>query len=92
VVTAYFGGGEVEPLRSTAEGVATWPETASSLAVRLDGDGRLEICARYGLGDLLDMVWRPNWRRVSPVVVARRLRQKAPASRWPGVRIVVEHT
>ena len=63
---AYFGGGEVEPLSSTADGVATWPETATSVAVRLDDVDRLEICAPYGLDDLLGLVWRPNWRRVSP--------------------------
>jgi uncharacterized protein len=86
----YFGGDEVEPLRSTADGVATWPETATAVAVRLDGDGRLEICAPYGLDDLLDLVWRPNWRSISADVAARRLQKKNPASRWPGVRVIAE--
>ncbi|WP_233625314.1 nucleotidyltransferase family protein [Actinoplanes sp. ATCC 53533] len=31
----FFGGPPVAPLRSTAEGVATWPETATAVAVRL---------------------------------------------------------
>src|SRR5687768_9759578 len=30
----FFGGPPVAPLRSTAEGVATWPETATAVAVR----------------------------------------------------------
>jgi uncharacterized protein len=85
---AYFGGGEVAPLHSTAEGVATWPETATAVAVRLADNGRLEICAPYGLDDLLGLVWLPNGRRVSPDVAARRLREKAPTLRWPGVRVV----
>jgi uncharacterized protein len=85
---AYFGGGEVEPLRSTADGVATWPETATAVAVRLADDGQLEICAPYGLDDLLGLVWRPNWRRVSPDAAARRLREKAPTLRWPRVRVI----
>jgi uncharacterized protein len=84
----YFGGGDVEPLRSTADGVATWPETATAVAVRLADDDRVETCAPYGLEDLLGLVWRPNWRRVSAEVAARRLREKAPTLHWPGVRIM----
>jgi uncharacterized protein len=87
---SHFGGGEVEPLRSTADGVATWPETATAVALRLADDGRLEICAPYGLDDLLGIVWRPNWHRVSPEVAARRLHEKNPRSRWPGVRVIAD--
>ena len=86
----YFGGDDVEPLRSTADGVATWPETATAVAVRLDADGRLGICAPFGLDDLLGLIWRPNWRRINADVAARRLREKRPTSRWPGVHVVAD--
>lgn len=45
-------GIKVEPLRSSAEGVATWPETATAVGVRLEPDNNLTILAPCGLGDL----------------------------------------
>ena len=64
-------GYEVPPLTSTADAVATWPETATAVALRLTGDDRLVIEAPFGLGDLLGMVHRRNpgareRRRVPP--------------------------
>jgi uncharacterized protein len=57
-----FGGPPVEPLTSIADAVATWPETATAVAVRLVGDD-LEVCAPLGVDDLLGGVWRWNPRR-----------------------------
>jgi Nucleotidyltransferase len=45
--------------------VATWPETATPVAVRLDDHDRLQITAACGLEDLLQGVCRRNPRRVS---------------------------
>jgi uncharacterized protein len=41
-------GYEVEPLRSSADAVGTWPETATAVAVRLTDDDRLDVCAPAG--------------------------------------------
>lgn len=148
----FFGGPPVAPLRSTAEGVATWPETATAVAVRLvaadppnttaavnvaeradtvTGVGvaggtdtvtavalaggadavtavafaggadavtaaavpvvaaqRLEICAPWGLDDLLDGVWRHNPRRITVPLSRARLARQQPSRRWPGVRAI----
>ena len=81
-------GYEVEPLRSTAEAVATWPETATCVGVRLTCDDRLELVAPYGLDDLLGLVHRRNPARVSVEVYKRRLRTKRIAERWPRVRVL----
>ncbi|HEX5882304.1 MAG TPA: nucleotidyltransferase family protein [Actinomycetota bacterium] len=43
--------------------VATWPETATAVAVRLDGNDQLQITTACGLQDLLQGVSRPNPRR-----------------------------
>jgi uncharacterized protein len=83
-----FGGEPVEPFASVAEAVATWPETATTVAVRLDNDDRIEVCAPLGLSDLLDGVWRRNPRRVSLAVSRARLARHDPARRWPGVRVI----
>jgi hypothetical protein len=78
----------VEPLHSTADGVATWPETATAVAVRLCDDGRLGIIAPCGLSDLLTGVWRRNPRRVTVEEYRRRIRAKRIAERWPRVQII----
>src|SRR3954463_2967085 len=57
-------GFEVEPFASTAEAIATWPETATAVAVRLNEDDDLMVVAPCGLGDLLGMVHRRNPARV----------------------------
>jgi uncharacterized protein len=87
-----FGGGPVAPLRSVADAVATWPETATAVAVRLGpragtGSG-IEICAPLGPDDLLGGVWRRNARRASLEVSRARLARHHPARRWPGVRVI----
>ena len=59
MVPAPFSVG-VPRLRSCAEGVATFPETASSVGGRLlDGDGML-VVAPHGLDDLFGRVCRHN--------------------------------
>jgi hypothetical protein len=81
-------GYAVEPLPSSAAGVATWPETATAVAVRLHLDGQLELSAPWGLHDLLRGVCRRNPERVSVEEYHRRLEAKQVASRWPRVRII----
>ena len=82
-----FGGPEVAPLASAEEGVATWPETATAVAVRL-GETSLEVCAPCGLSDLFGMVLRRNPRRVSREVFLARAAEKRIRDRWPRVEIV----
>ena len=79
-------GYPVEPLRSAVDGVATWPETATAVAVRLDDD-RFQIAAACGLQDLLQGVCRRNPRRVSVEWYHHRIHTKQVAARWPKVRI-----
>jgi uncharacterized protein len=83
-----FGGGPVGPLRSIADAVATWPETATAVAVRLEPGGEIAVCAPLGLADLLDGVWRRNPSRASLEVSRARLARHQPARRWPGVRVI----
>src|SRR5437899_11283843 len=44
-------GVAVEPLSSSADAVATWPETATAVAVRLLPEDSLLVVAPYGLDD-----------------------------------------
>ena len=91
----YFGGAPVEPLASVHDAIATWPESATCVAVRLRAGtligepqpADLVVCAPLGLGDLLGGVWRPNSVRVTPEVSMARLARQRVRERWPGVRI-----
>jgi nucleotidyltransferase-like protein len=74
------GGGPVPSLRSIGEAVGSWPETATAVAVRVDGDDRIEICAPHGLTDLLGGVWRHNPRQIS-AALSRGPAAPAPAGR-----------
>jgi hypothetical protein len=78
----------VKPLKSTADGVATWPETATSVAVRLDANDDLKVTAPCGLDDLLNGVCRRNPRRVSVDEYHRRLKDKQVLTRWPRIVVV----
>jgi hypothetical protein len=80
-------GYAVEPLRSAPDGVATWPETATAVAVRLDDNDQLQITAACGLEDLLQGVCRRNPRRVSVEWYRHRVLAKQVATPWPNVQI-----
>lgn len=85
----YFGGPPVEAFRSVHDAVATWPETATCIAVRLASTTTgIEVCAPHGLDDLLGGVWRANPVRVTPEVSAARLARQRVRTRWPRVTIV----
>ena len=83
----YFGGAPVPPLRSVHDAVATWPETATCVAIRSIPAG-LEICAPHGLADLLDGVWRVNPVRVTLETSRARLARQQVEARWPQVRVI----
>ncbi|MEE3920380.1 MULTISPECIES: nucleotidyltransferase family protein [Micromonospora] len=77
------------PLRTVADAIATWPEYATAVAVRLDAHDQITVCAPHGPDDLLDGVWRRNPARASAEISRRRLARHRPTERWPGVRVVM---
>jgi hypothetical protein len=81
-------GVEVPPFRSSAEAVATFPETASCIGVRLLADDDMLVVAPHGLDDLFACVCRHNPARVSAVFYERRVAEKAWRDRWPRMRYV----
>lgn len=81
-------GYAVPPLQSTEEAVATWPETATCVAIRLLPDGGLRVVAPFGLEDLFGRVLRRNPRRVSFEQFRRRVIEKGIHEKWPGVRVI----
>jgi hypothetical protein len=76
-------GIEVEPFGSSAEAIATFPETASCVGLRLLEDDALVVVAPYGLADLLGGVCRHNPARAPESVFRRRVAEKGWRERWP---------
>src|SRR6266446_4483826 len=69
-------GVSVPALHSSEEAVGTWPETATSVAVRLLATDEIYIAAPCGLSDLFNMVLRRNPRRVTRELFYKRLHAK----------------
>lgn len=83
-------GHEIEPVGSILDAVGRFPETATSVAARLEPSGDLTIIAPRGLEDLLEMRLRRNPAQVTEEYYRERIRSKGIASRWPGVEVVYD--
>ena len=71
--------------RDVADALAHFPETATAVAVRLDGD-ELSLLAPYGLDDLFAGVMRCA-PCADPARYAERRHTKRWAERWPRLRV-----
>lgn len=85
---ARFDGTPYAAARSIEDAVRRWPETATSIAIRLDPRGELQIIAPCGLADLLRGVWRRNPAQVSVERSRTRLAKQRVRERWPWVQVV----
>ncbi|MEM7336632.1 MAG: nucleotidyltransferase family protein [Chloroflexota bacterium] len=84
---AYFGY-SVDPYRSTEDGVAGWPETATAVAVRLLPNDSLKIFAPCGLSDLFELKLRRNKRKVTLEEFRQRYHKKEINKKWPRVTFI----
>ena len=84
---SYFGHA-VAPLASLHEAVASWPEYATAVGVRLHADEGIEVIAPHGLDDLFGIFVRRNPARVSVETYRQRVQEKRYAERWP--RVIIE--
>ncbi|WP_229261726.1 nucleotidyltransferase family protein [Duganella margarita] len=78
----------VPPLRSLADGIATWPEYATCVGVTLNADDTIEVIAPHGLQDLFDLKIRHNAARASAEVFMQRVTSKRLIERWPMLSLV----
>lgn len=92
-VHTWYSNGQTDvpllaPLQSTQHGLSTWPETATTLGVRLEADDSLTLAAPLGLEDLFALRLRWNSRLVSREVFLKRVREKCLLARWPRLMLV----
>jgi uncharacterized protein len=78
-------GRSIAPYRSAEHAISTWPTTASSVGVRLEGD-RFVVSAPFGLRDLFAMVVRPNKAIVGRDVYEAKARRWAAL--WPKLTVL----
>ncbi len=83
-------GFSVPALHSSEQAVGTWPETATSVAVRLLATDEIYIAAPCGLSDLFNMVLRRNPCRVTREQFAQRLHSKQIVRKWPRVQVIYD--
>jgi len=77
------------PYLSTVDAMRHWLETATGVAVRLNGAGGLDLVAAHGIDDLVDLVLRPTpqgFRRRDQYEA--RLRKKNWPAIWPRLTIL----
>jgi hypothetical protein len=75
---------------SLEDAISKWPETATAIIVRLDGEGKLRFISPYGFDDLLRMIvtTTPHFR-FKPEVVGKRLKEKKWLATWPRLRVLL---
>ena len=80
-------GFAVPALHSSEEAVGIWPETATSVAVRLLSNDKIYIVAPC---DLFNMVLRRNPCRVTREQFSQRLYSKQILRKWPLVQVIYD--
>lgn len=83
-------GESIAALRSIEDALSYWPETATSIAVRIDQEQNIEVIAPFGLTDLFELKLRWNKRLVSRGVFQHRVKSKQFLERWPKLQLVNE--
>lgn len=78
-------GVSISPFVSTEAAIATWPTTASTIGVRRDPRG-VEVCAPFGLRDLLSLTVRPNRALVTREIYVEKTGRWS--RRWPLLQVM----
>lgn len=82
---------DLPPYESAVDAIARFPETATALGVKLNGQGELELTAPHGLADLFGMKVRPTPAFEKDerlmAVFGQRIDSKKWKQKWPLVEM-----
>jgi uncharacterized protein len=81
-------GARIVPHETVADGVASWPETATAIGVRLSDEDAIEVLAPFGLADLFELRLRYNPVQARPDVFWKRIEAKRWLQRWPELHVI----
>ena len=85
----YFGH-SINPYKSSADAISTWPTTATSVGITCSSDKVISIEAPYGLEDLLSMVVRANKKQITEEIYLKKVERWTRV--WPRLTVVPWHT
>ncbi|KQV44245.1 MULTISPECIES: nucleotidyltransferase family protein [unclassified Rhizobium] len=78
-------GYAIAPYRSIEDAVSTFPTTATAIALRPRPNG-FDLCAPYGIDDLMNATVRPNKKQITSDVYATKIARWTAL--WPQLRII----
>lgn len=81
-------GESIAPLTSIEHALSLWPETATSVAVRLNDLNEIVYVAPFGLADLFELKLRWNKTLVSHQVFLDRLKAKNFLGKWSKLELI----
>ncbi len=85
---AYIKNKLREAINSTEESVATWPETPTCIGLRMNKDDSFDICAPYGIDDLMGLIVRPAGDGLRDLeLYKKRIFNKKWKETWPKLEI-----
>ena len=80
---------DLPPYTSTEDAIAHWPETATSIGVRLE-HGELKLICPYGIDDLVNLIVRMSPKFPESVrVVKDRIEKKKWLEKWPKLKVEI---
>ncbi|WP_298531967.1 nucleotidyltransferase family protein [uncultured Algibacter sp.] len=71
--------------------ISFWPETATSIAVRLNLENQIEYIAPYGLEDLFNLLVRPT-PKFDLAIYNARIKNKRWKEKWNKLKIETEYS
>lgn len=75
----------ISPYTSAADAITTFPTTATAVGLRPRING-LELCAPYGISDLLGLIVRPVKKQITREIYSNKVDRWVGS--WPGLKIV----
>lgn len=83
----HLKAGLATPYADTGDGLRHWTETATAVAARVNGAGKIEILAPFGLDDLFAKIVRPTpfFKDGRMAQYRTRLAAKNWQQRWPSL-------
>ncbi len=80
-----------QPYTSCQDAFMRWAETVSTVGLRLNDQGQLELAKPHGIQDLIEMIIRPTPHPDSNrAVFHERLTSKGWLDRWPKARVILD--
>lgn len=79
-------GKQIDQYRSTEEAIGMFPTIATSVGVKKDAEGKLQVYAPFGLDDVFDKVVRPNKAQTTEKIYQDKFTGWLKV--WPDLKVI----